>query len=48
MLLCIYEIVIGLWYPIMSVEHLCTLYTYLICMYWAIMYKDMGIAFFFF
>ena len=25
-----------LWYPIMCVEHLCTLYTYLICMYWAI------------
>ena len=35
-----------LWYPIMCVEHLCTLYTYLICMYWAIIYKDMGIAVF--
>ena len=41
------RIVIGrLWYPIMCVEHLCTLYTYLMCMYWAIIYKDMGIAVF--
>ena len=36
----------SLWYPIMCVEHLCTLYTYLICMYWAIIYRDMGTAVF--
>jgi hypothetical protein len=35
-----------LWYPILCVDHLCTLYTYLICMYWAIIYKDMGTAVF--
>jgi len=41
------RVVIGrLWYPIMCVEHLCTLYTYLICMYWAKIYKYMGIAVF--
>ena len=30
----------------MCMEHLCTLYTYLICIYWAIIYKDMGIEVF--
>ena len=35
-----------LWYPIMCVEHLCTLYKYLIRIYWATIYKDMGIAVF--
>ena len=47
MLLCIYEIVIGRLNGILlCVEHLCILYTYLICMYWAIIYKDMGIVVF--
>ena len=41
------RIVIGrLWYLIMCVEHLYKLYTYLICMYWAIIYKDKGTALF--
>jgi len=48
MLLCIYEIVIGRFmvFFYVCVEHLCTLYTYLICRYWAIIYKDMGIVVF--
>ena len=37
---------VRLWYPITCVEHLCTLYMYLICMYWAIIYKGMGIVVF--